>query len=65
MKTSFEKIKKEIAVQIDDMAIALAKTINELEYRFHEIEEDHTIMKKHYTSLDNRINFLEKKILKK
>ncbi|OHA91371.1 MAG: hypothetical protein A2758_02840 [Candidatus Zambryskibacteria bacterium RIFCSPHIGHO2_01_FULL_49_18] len=64
MKTNFGKIKKEIAAQIDDMAIALSKTVNELESRFQEIENDHLIMKKHYATLSNKVNYLEKKVLK-
>lgn len=65
MANSFKELEKRVTAEIESMALAMSKTIDNLEGRFTEIEQDHLIMKKHYMNLSNRFNYLEKRITKK
>jgi len=60
-----KRLEDKIAEEVNFISTTVSKVIGGLESRVIEIETEQIIIKNHYSNLENRINYLERKILKK
>ena len=52
---------KKIPSQIDELANIMAKVVGDMEGRLDEMGTEQSVLKNHYTTLSNRVSYLEKK----
>ncbi|MEK7148231.1 MAG: hypothetical protein AAB758_02940 [Patescibacteria group bacterium] len=64
MKEKNKSLEERITDQVDELANTMSRAIGTLETRFDSLEDEHKILTNHYVTLSNRVNFLEKKVLK-
>ena len=64
MKEKDQQSKNKIASQINDLANIMSRVVENLEMRISEIEGGHGILTNQLSNLSNRVNYLEKKVLK-
>ena len=64
MKKDYEKLRDNLSVIVDDLAVAMSRAIGNLETRFDNLENEHKILLNQCLNLSNRLNYIEKKILK-
>ena len=62
---NIEELSDKLVAEIDGLAVAMSKSIEDVEGRVGEIENEHKILTNHYATLSNRVNYLEKKVLKR
>jgi hypothetical protein len=64
MASNLKELETKLAYEINSVASTMSKVIGSLEVRIDDIEKDHSIMMNHYLNLSNKVNYLEKKVLK-
>lgn len=64
MKERNKLFEDKIVAEIDFLTNTMSKVVGDLEIRMSEIESEQRIVNNHYSNLENRVNYLEKKILK-
>lgn len=65
MKERNKPFEDKIIAEIDFLTNTTSKVVGDIEIRMSEIESEQRIINNHYSNLENRVKYLEKKILKK
>ena len=64
MKSDYKKLEDKLLAEIGEMASAMSKVISSIEMKVEEVKNDNQIIMKQLTGFSNRLNYLEKKVLK-
>ena len=64
MKDTFKKLEDKFLAEIDDVSVAISKTIGDIEARLSDLENENKIITNQCYNLSNRIDYFEKKLLK-
>ena len=56
---------KRIDKEINSLAATMSQVISKIESKQYEMDSELSILKNHHSNLDNRVSYLEKKVLKK
>ena len=64
MASNLKELETKLADEINSVASTMSKVVSSLEIRLDNMETEHKIIMNRYSNLSNRVNYLEKKLLK-
>ena len=64
MASNLKELETKLVDEINNVTSTMSKVVNSLEIRLDNLETEHRILTNQHLNLSNRVNYLEKKLLK-